>query len=43
MTPVALAAESGEAVQQGVIDGAGAVVGLGSLLLAVAWWAYLYR
>jgi hypothetical protein len=36
-------ATGAEAVQTGVINGAGLVVGLLGILLAAAWWAYLYR
>ncbi|MFB6179655.1 MAG: hypothetical protein ABEI77_08030 [Halorientalis sp.] len=38
------AAEAGEHVVQGaVINQAGAAVGLVSLVLVAAWWAYFYR
>ena len=34
---------AGAGVQPGVINAAGAVVGLLGLVLVAAWWAYLYR
>ncbi len=32
-----------EGVQTGIINGAGFVVGIAGIVLAVAWMAYLYR
>lgn len=34
---------TGAGVQEGLINSAGAAVGLVSLILVAAWWAYLYR
>jgi hypothetical protein len=34
---------AGAGVQEGVVNSAGAIVGLVGLLLVAAWWAYLYR
>lgn len=36
-------AKGAEAVQTGIINSAGAIIGLVGLLLVAAWWAYLYR
>jgi hypothetical protein len=36
-------ASGAEAVQTGIINSAGAIIGLVGLLLVAAWWAYLYR
>ncbi|WP_256463864.1 hypothetical protein [Halorientalis litorea] len=41
MSVVLAASES--TVQTGIINLAGAIVGLGGLALVAAWWAYLYR
>jgi hypothetical protein len=32
-----------EGVQTGIVNGAGFAVGIASIALVVAWWAYLYR
>jgi len=41
MSVVLAASES--TVQTGLVNLAGAIVGLGGLVLVAAWWAYLYR
>ncbi|MFB6142706.1 MAG: hypothetical protein ABEJ30_05120 [Halorientalis sp.] len=40
---VALSGAGEATVQQGLVNVAGAVVGVGGLLLVAAWWAYFYR
>ena len=34
---------TGAGVQEGIINGAGAAVGLVGVILVAAWWAYFYR